>query len=163
MMRRFSMMIVTGLVLLAGVAPAMAQEKDNVAMTVQVIQQEHRQIMADNLKLTPKEASVFWPIYHEYMAEAGKLQAKYVQLLKRFVAVESSIGDEELAATFHRSVELKKRWIDLRARYFDRVAKAIGARKAARFVQVENKLDALVEYKLAQAVPLIRRERKAAQ
>lgn len=154
-MRRFSGMLMAGAVLLACVTPAVAQDGSEVMMTVQVIQQEHRQIMADNLELTPKEASVFWPIYHEYMAEAGKLEAEYVKLLKGFLANQATMSDEELAAVFHRSIELKKQWLDLRAKYFDRVAKAVGARKAARFAQVENKLDALVDYKLAQAIPMV--------
>lgn len=157
-MRRFSVMIVTGLILVGGVLPSLAQDKSEVVMTVQVIQQEHRQIMADNLKLTPKEASVFWPIYHEYMAEAGQIEAQYVKLLKKFLANEATMSDEELAATFRKSLELKKQWIDLRGKYFDRIAKAVGVRKATRFAQVENKLDALVDYKLAQAIPLARRE-----
>ncbi len=162
-MRRFFVMAVTGLMVLVGVAPVGAQDNEDVALTVQVIQQEHRQIMADNLKLTPKEASVFWPIYHEYMAEAGKLEAQYVKLLKKFVARQATMSDEELTATFHKSVQLKKQWIDLRTKYFDRLAKAVGVRKAARFAQLENKLDALVDYKLAQAIPLVRREAEAAR
>ena len=160
-MRRFPVMIVIGLVLLAAVIPAMAQDKSEVVMTVQVIQQEHRQIMADNLKLTPKEASIFWPIYHEYMAEAGVLEAQYVKLLKNFVANQTTMNDKELAATFHQSIDLKKQWLDLRAKYFDRIAKAIGTRKAARFAQVENKLDALVDYKLAQAIPMVQKTAEA--
>jgi len=155
-MRRFSILIVTGLVLMAGATVTVAQDRSEVAMTVQVIENEHRQIMADNLELTPKEASIFWPIYHEYMAEAGKLQAEYVKLLKSFVEAEAAMSDKELAATFQKSVDLKKQWLDLRVKYFDRVATAVGVRKAARFVQVENKLDALVEYRLAQAVPMVR-------
>jgi len=160
-MRRFPVMIVIGLVLSAAVIPAMAQDKSEVMMTVQVIQQEHRQIMADNLKLTPKEASVFWPIYHEYMAEAGAMEAQYVKLLKSFVANQATMTDEELAAAFRKSIELKKQWLDLRAKYFDRVARAIGTRKASRFAQVENKLDALVDYKLAQAIPMVQRTPEA--
>ena len=155
-MRRFSILIVTGLVLMAGATVAVAQDGSEVAMTVQVIENEHRQIMADNLELTPKEASVFWPIYHEYMAAAGKLQAQYVKLLKRFVAHEAGMSDEEISTVFHESMELKKQWLELRVTYFDRIAKAIGARKSARFAQVENKLDALVEYRLAQAIPMVR-------
>lgn len=162
-MRRFPVMIVTGLILVAALLPAVAQDGSEVVMTVQVIQQEHRQIMADNLKLTPKEASVFWPIYHEYMAEASKLEAQYVELLKSFVAKQSTMSDEALTVTFHKVMDLKKQWLDLRVTYFERVAKAVGVRKAARFAQVENKLDSLVEYKLAQAIPLVPRTASSAK
>ena len=43
----------------------------------------------------------------------------------------------------------------LRQRYFGKIVKAIPAKKAARYLQIENKIRAIIKYDIAQGVPLV--------
>jgi len=55
-------------------------ESDYVEMLKKDIQENSRQIVADNLTLTEEQAKIFWPLYDEYDAAYDKMVDERVDL-----------------------------------------------------------------------------------
>ena len=54
-----------------------------------------------------------------------------------------------------RSFELQKQRVDLREAYFKKISQAVSPKTAARFVQVEDRLDLLLNLQLASNIPMV--------
>ncbi|MDF9391175.1 MULTISPECIES: hypothetical protein [Methylococcus] len=115
-----------------------------------------RRLIETNLPLTPEEAARFWPIYDQYWKELSALTAQreayYVELGSNFDSMT-----DELAKTIvlgHISLE-EDRYRLLRA-FFPKFATAISDKKAARYYQIEAKIQAAVNAEIAERIPLIK-------
>ncbi len=162
-MRRVMQCVLVTVLVVAAVAPASAQVSDELTMTLQAIQGERQKLVGEAMDLTAKESETFWPIYYRYMAEISELRNQYTALLRKFARDNQTMSDQEVSDLFHRMMAVQKKWIDIQERYFDEVSKALGVRKAAAFVQVENRLRTLVQYKLMKELPMVSAERKKAE
>jgi hypothetical protein len=111
-------------------------------------------IIRQNMDLTDAEAAKFWPVENAYALEVRKLVDRRVLLIRQYFAQYGQLGD---AATekFARAVfDLEADRVRLKQKWFGKFAAAVPARKAARFFQLENQVDAVIDLKVAAAMPL---------
>lgn len=116
------------------------------------------EVVADAMELTAEESAAFWPLYQEYNAALGKLNAARISLLRDFTEHYASIDDEKAAELSRRSFEFMQRRLNLLQKYARKIAKATSPTVAARFAQIENHLQMLVDVQLASEFPLIPRQ-----
>ena len=65
------------------------------------------------------------------------------------------MGDAQADGSVGRMLKFDKSRTDLRAEYYPKFKKAIGAKQAAKFLQVDNRLNLLVDLQIANAIPII--------
>jgi hypothetical protein len=145
---------------LAGIllaAPAFAQNMlDSLQMARADIDADRKTIITTTMQFTEKESAAFWPIYDTYRVSAHKINDKMVSLVQR--------ADSSLAALDAKTAEsLTTQWMDLKAEkdalkksYVVKFGKVLPPKKLVRYYQIENKMDAIIEYSLAANVPLVR-------
>jgi hypothetical protein len=121
------------------------------------------QILADAMELTAEESTAFWRIYSEYDTELSKLNAKRISLLREFAQCYAAIDDEKAAQLSERSFEFMQRRLDLLQKFSRKIAKATTPIVAARFAQIENHLQMMVDVQIASEFPLIPRRADLAQ
>jgi hypothetical protein len=121
------------------------------------IRAEKMQLVTDQMELSDAEAKVFWPIYRQYDAELGKLNDQRVDLLKEYADSYEKLTTEQVQSLGHRSFELQKARVDLRQDYFDKISHGVSPATAARFVQVEDRIDLLLNLQLAASVPMVKK------
>lgn len=121
------------------------------------------QVIADSLELTPRESAVFWPIYREYDAAMSKLNADRISLLREFAARYASIDEAKAAEMSRRTFDFMRRRLELLQKFSHKIAKATSPTVGARFAQVENHLQMLVDVQLATEFPLVPRRADLAQ
>lgn len=106
-------------------------------------------------RLTPEEAEAFWPVYEEYaddLAEAGNLRVKVVtDYAANYEDLSDDMADELLKEHLEYNTKVNK----IRKSYLRRFKKILPSTKVARFYQLENKLDALVNFNMAAKIPLV--------
>jgi hypothetical protein len=66
----------------------------------------------------------------------------------------NSLTDEKASALLDRSFAIEEAEIKLKRSFVPRLAKVLPGRKVARYMQIENKIRAIVKYELAGQVPL---------
>ena len=60
-------------------------ESDYVEMLKKDIQENSRQIVADNLTLTEEQAKIFWPLYDDYDAAYDKMVDERVNVIEEYM------------------------------------------------------------------------------
>ena len=129
-------------------------EKD-LALLRRDIRADKKKLIAMNLTLTETEATRFWPIYDQYVAEMTKHNDDFYGLIKDYAANQKVITDAQASAMIKRWAEVQIEQARLRQKYIPLMEKAIPARKTALFFQVDRRLYALLDLQVASRVPLI--------
>jgi len=146
--------------MLAFASLAFAQDSSidsDIAVLRSDIRNQKTQIMTDQLQLNDTEAKSFWPIYRDYENDLSKLSDKKVALIKEYADSYDKMDDKEVQSLAERWFKLQKDRIDLRRDYFKKISKAVSPKTAARFVQVEDRVDMLLNLQLAANIPMLQK------
>jgi len=146
---------------LLGLAPlAMAQDKpaDNMQILRDKIKADKKLVVAANMELTESEAKVFWPVYDAYQKDLQKINQRIIALLESYAddARKKSLTDDKAKKLIDEAVAIDQAEANLKSGYAPKLSKALPAIKVARYLQIENKIRAVIKYDLAQGVPLVR-------
>ena len=138
---------------------AFAQDNSTLDSDIQVLRSDLRaqktQIISDNLKLSDPESKAFWPVYREYETELSKLNDEKVSIIKDYAASYDNMTDAQVQSLADRSFKLEGKRNDLKQKYFKKISKAVSPKTAARFIQLENRLDLLMNLQIADSVPMV--------
>jgi Spy/CpxP family protein refolding chaperone len=136
-------------------AAATAQTaKDALEVTRQAVESQRRVLVSGALPLTDAEADAFWPLYDAYEKERRPLDERANKLVADFLAGAASLTDAQAKAMVEEALQVDEGRLRVRRSYLGRMLKAIPPRKAARFYQIDNKLDSVVQADVARQVPL---------
>src|SRR5271154_5234135 len=117
------------------------------------IGQDRRDIVAAAMLLTPSEGKTFWPLYDQYRAEMHTLGDRRVRLITDFIAHRETMSEDEAAKLTEEALAIEKARIAVKEDYVSKMSKALSARTVARFFQIDNKLDVVVDAELAARIP----------
>ena len=132
-----------------------AELANNQAL-IKELQTEKRQVMLDTLKLTPEQSAKFTPIYDEYQAEMKKIMTEGSNLRNRlFVADFGGMTDVESKQIQKEFFKLRRDRVDLLDKYAGKLDRQLPATKVFQFVQVENKIQALLDVAAAASIPIV--------
>lgn len=116
---------------------------------------DKKQIIADTMQFTEAESVAFWPVYRNYAHDQQVIGDDLVQLIKDFAKNYDSMDDSNAKDMVQRLINIEDRNLNLREDYWPKFEKALGAKRAARFYQVDNRLGLMVKLQLASAIPLV--------
>ena len=140
-------------------AGSVAQDKpaDNMQILRDKIKADKKLVVATNMELTESEAKGFWPIYDQYQKDLQKINRRIVALLESYAADfrGKSLTDEKAKKLIEEAVAIEQAEANLKSTYAPKLSKVLPVRKVARYLQIENKIRALVKYELAAGVPLV--------
>lgn len=146
------------MICLAVVPSAWSQFEDDraVQLTRSAIQAERQAIIAANLELSEKENAVFWPLYEEYRNALESAIKTRVDLLNQYFSSYETLTDQEATALLEKHLAWEKEVLKVRSTYAKKMSKALSGKTVAKFFQIENKMDIIVEYEMAGEIPLIK-------
>jgi hypothetical protein len=148
-------------IVLFGFAPlGLAQDKpaDNMQILRDKIKADKKLVVASNMELTESEAKDFWPIYDQYQKDLQKINQRIANVLEGYAADfrGKSLTDEKAKKLIDEAVAIEQAEANLKSTYAPKLSKVLPVKKVARYLQIENKIRAVVKYDLAQGVPLVR-------
>jgi len=157
-MNRHLLALTAGM-LLMGTAAAQAQTQspnlnDDTQMLLSQIQADKAAVVLKSLELTDPEARAFTPIYDEYQKERKEIAQRQIAELNKFASNYGSMTDKaagEILKSWFKIQEDKNDLVEKYAKKFDHV---LPKTKVLRFVQVENKLETVVDLQAARVIPL---------
>ena len=151
--RRLTVFLVA--LLLGGAASADDGAAARLEALVDAIQSNKTALVAVNLNLDQDESQVFWPVYLAYQEELSALGDRFVQLIDGYTTNFETMDDAQAETIVEEYLALETERVALRRKYFEPLSEALPGRKVARFYQFENKVDAVLRYRLAQSIPVI--------
>ena len=120
----------------------------------QVTQAQRTMIITDNLQLTSAESEAFWPLYREYRADVAKLDDRFIALIRRYAEKYESLDDKEAMALLKESFDIEANRTKLAKKYSTKFDKIMAGAKVVRFMQIESRLDAIMDLKVKNSIPL---------
>jgi hypothetical protein len=109
------------------------------------------------MDLTESEAKEFWPVYDAYQTDLGTLNARIGQLIKRYAEAyrTSTLTEETAKSLIDEAIAIERAEVSMRESYVPKLSAALPGTKVARYLQIENKIRAVIKYELASEIPLV--------
>ncbi len=79
-----------------------------------------------------------------------------VKLIVNYAENYKSMTNDIAQKLMKESLAVEKERVALKELYLPKFQKAVSAMKAARYFQIENKIQAIVQYELADSIPLMK-------
>ena len=156
----WALFVITGLMaVMAFPIPAVTQDKpaDNMQILREKIKADKKLLVATNMELTESEAKGFWPVYEEYQKDLAVINQRIAKLIQSYAADyrTNTLTDEKAKKLIDEFVAIEQAEAGLKASYVPKLSKVLPPKKVARYLQIENKVRAVVKYELASGVPLV--------
>lgn len=149
-------MMLFGLVPIVG----LAQDKpaDNMQILREKIKADKKLLVATNMDLTESEAKGFWPIYERYQKDLQNINQRIVKVLDSYADDyrNKSLTDDKAKKLINEALAIEQAEADLKSAYAPKLSKVLPVKKVVRYLQIENKIRAIVKYDIASGVPLVR-------
>ena len=122
----------------------------------EAVRADKRKYVASLMTLTDAEAKRFWPVYDKYQRDLDETNRDRVVAVQEFMFRDKPLTNLAAKQYATRLLALDEAEIKARRTMRNRVMRALPAVKAARYMQLEQKINAVQDYDLAVAVPLVR-------
>ena len=151
---------VVAIAIAAGLAsPVMAQTAatNNMDILRQKIKADKKLLVAQNLQLTDAEGAAFWPVYDAYQKDLQQINQRLGAMVVAYAGAykKGPIADDVAKKLLDEAVAIDGAEAKLKGALVPKVLSALPATKAARYLQIESKIRALVRYELAEGIPLV--------
>jgi hypothetical protein len=159
MSRRCALLTVILLLATASaVTPAgWAGEADTATLEIlrDSIRANRKALVAANLTLSDEEAVKFWPLYERYQSALKDVQDRLVKVTEEYIEGFPDISNEKAMTLIEEYLSVEEDRAKVRRAYLGEFTATLPGRKVARFYQIENKMDAVLRYDLAAAIPVV--------
>ena len=152
--------LVTACVLVAGLASAaMAQTTGTTNMEIlrQKIKADKKVVVAANLQLTDAEGMAFWPVYDAYQKDLQQINQRITAVVTVYATAynKGPVGNDVAKKLLDEAVAVDDAEAKMKSSYVPKIVATLPATKAARYIQIENKIRAVIRYELAAGIPLV--------
>jgi len=138
--------------------PAFAQEvtQNTMDSVRDAIKAQKRALIAVNMQLTEAEDAQFWPLYDSYQKDMETINQKIGDLILDYAKNYETLTDTKADELLKKNLSLENEILQLKTSYLPRFSAALPAKKVARYYQLENKIQAVNRYDLAEKIPLVK-------
>jgi hypothetical protein len=119
------------------------------------IRAQKNHIIADVMALDDKEAAAFWPLYREYDTAFSSLMDEKLAIIQDYSASYLKMTDEKADQLAKRMLDLEQKKVELRKDYYQKFKKALSPLLAARFTQVMDQIEKLLDLQVDSRLPII--------
>jgi hypothetical protein len=120
------------------------------------IRADKKLMVSEEMELTEKEANAFWPVYERYQKDLQRINDRTLALIKEYSENYKTMTDAMAKKLLGDMLKIETDRLNLKRSYLLNFEKALPAKKVARYYQIENKIEAVVKYELAKAIPLVK-------
>jgi hypothetical protein len=113
-------------------------------------------VITEMMEFSESDAAKFWPIYRDYDAEMTKLSDERVAIIDDYAKNYEKMTDDAADRLATKAIDLDARRRAATAKCYENAKKALGAKTAMRFLQVEHQLLLLIDLQIAASLPIVR-------
>jgi hypothetical protein len=136
-----------------------AKTRAEIDKAIEVMRKDARagksDILGKTMQLDSTQAAAFWPLYKQYEAEAQTLGNERLGIIQDMAEHFDTLDDAKAKALLDRQMALEDKKLALVKKYKDEMLKVLPAKTVARFLQVDSRLNKLVELTVASEIPLV--------
>src|SRR5215468_6614537 len=117
---------------------------EEIAMLRSDLRSNRKQVVAANMKLTDAEAEKFWPTYDQYVNELVKINDAKYALIKEYLQ-STNMTEEQADSLSRRWLTVDESVVQLRLKYIPIFRRALSARSAALFFQIDRRVQMMID------------------
>jgi hypothetical protein len=141
--------------------PVFAQDQSAADANMQILRDkvkaDKKLVVAANMELTDAESKAFWPVYEAYQKDLQTLNERLKKAILTYADAynNKTLTDEKAKQLTDEAIAIDEREIQMRKALAAKLAPILPGKKAARYLQIENKVRAALRYELAGGIPLV--------
>lgn len=138
--------------------PAQSSAATNMDILAAKLKADKKLVVAETMGLTDAESKGFWPVYEGCQAELDKINTRLKAGIEGY-AKDYNAGtmtDAKASALLAEVFAIDEALLANRKACAAKLNGIVPAAKIARYVQIENKIRALINYELAAMIPFVR-------
>ena len=152
--------LVTAIAMVAGlasVAMAQAPATTNMEILRQKIKADKKLVVAQYLQLTDAEGATFWPVYDAYQKDLQQVNQRLTSVIQAYAEAynKGPVANDVAKKLLDEALAVDEAELKLKSSYMPKILGALPVTKAARYIQIENKIRAAIRYELADGIPLV--------
>ncbi len=128
---------------------------DYMEVSREVLKTEKKALIAEVMQLTKLESETFWPLYNEYQQKRYNVNTKLIKLIIDYAENYEKMPPEKATQIINSSISIDMELLKLEKTYAKKFMKILPPKKALRYLQAENKIEALIDAELAMEIPLL--------
>jgi len=141
-------------------APAATSDQEkNIQAYIQLLRTDVRaqktQLLGVVMALDADQSAKFWPIYKDFEAELSTFYDGVVGLIKTYAQNYNSMTPAVADQLATKLLDLEQQRNDTKRKFYARFKSGMDPIVAARFLQVENQLERLIDLEIASSLPVI--------
>jgi len=143
--------------LMPAALPVMAGEKPGSMEALRdALKADKKAYIEQYLQLTQAEAKEFWPYYNSYQFDLQKINDRFIKLIDDYAQNYNNLSDQDAVKMVNEYLIIERDQVKQKELYFRMIEKKLPAKKVARYLQLENKINAMVRFELAAKIPLVK-------
>jgi len=131
------------------------QARIEINASRKMINDKRNTAIAFNMQFTKEEKEKFWPLYREFREAMAKVGDKRLDVIVDYADNIDSMTDSKAKQLLDRSFAIDKEAIKVKQKYAGKFNRILPETKVVRLMQIEKRMDAMVELKIAEGVPLM--------
>lgn len=139
--------------------PAQAQYKADSDMEIvrEKLRTDKKLLVSKEMNLAEGEAKGFWPIYDAYQKDLVAVDARLKALIADYGTAyrAGAIPDATAKKLLDEFIAVEEAELRLKRDYRAKLEKVLPEAKVARYLQIENKIRAVIRYEIASNIPLV--------
>jgi hypothetical protein len=132
-----------------------AQAQRDINISRKLINDKRNTALAFNMRFTQEEKEKFWPLYREYREAMGKVGDKRLAVIVDYADHINTMTEARAKQLLDQSFAVEKETIKVKERYVRKFRRILPETKVVRLMQIEKRMDTMVDLKIAEGVPLM--------
>ncbi len=131
---------------------------DSMKKFAEEIKNDKKTLILANMVLNEEQKDKFIPIYEEYQSELSKINERIVSLIQNYASAynSSSITDNVASQLLFEMNSIESREAEIQGEISKKLLTVLPAIKVTKYIQMENKIRAVLNYELAAQIPLVK-------
>ena len=146
--------LVVFLLCIAMSLPILAWGDEATELRKKIMFDQKKLIVLQNMEFTADEGKFFWPVYKDLQKELFQASQRAARLIVAYASAYQTLTDDQAEKIVAEYFDIQKSRTSILESYMQKLAKGLTAKKVFRYLQVENKLEAIARYELAKEIPL---------
>jgi len=111
-------------------------------------------IITAAMQFNDKDAKAFWPVYHKYDADISKINDQRVALIKTYANKFDTMTDADAKSIIDQSLKFEAARTNTKRDYVKEFENAgLSPLTVAKFMQLERRMDLVIDVEIAAALP----------
>ena len=112
-------------------------------------------ILTELMQFTPEESAKFWAVYAAYDKALTALGDERIAYIRMYAENYAALTDAKTAQIANGLLDVEGRRNQLKKEYFQKMSKAVSVKQAARFLQIENQIEKLLDLQISAGLPIV--------